>query len=75
MGRVTPNNLAEQLAMAEVRAAPAGLELPILVADPRWPPSAGWVKMAQNVNGVEIYYVRNTITGAVADFKFVGGEP
>ena len=31
------------------------------------------VKMAQNVNGIEIHYVRNTITGAVDDFKFAGG--
>jgi len=31
--------------------------------------------MAQNINGVEIHYVRNTLTGAVEDFKFVGGTP
>ena len=30
----------------------------------------GWVKMQQIVNGVNIHYVMNTITGAVADFKF-----
>jgi len=40
--------------------------------DSRWPAADGWVKMAQNINGVEIHYVRNTITGAVDDFKFVG---
>jgi len=26
--------------------------------------------MEQQVNGVTIHYVRNTATGAVADFKF-----
>jgi len=26
--------------------------------------------MRQYINGVEIHYVRNTITGAVDDFKF-----
>ena len=31
----------------------------------------GWVKMQQIVNVVNIHYVRNTMTGAVDDFKFV----
>jgi len=30
--------------------------------------------MSQNINGIEIHYVRNTITGAVDDFKFIGGS-
>ena len=34
------------------------------------PGSQGWVKMAQHINGVEIHYIRNTLTGAVDDFKF-----
>jgi hypothetical protein len=42
----------------------------IKMNDPRWPASQGWVKMRQDINGVEIHYVRNTITGAVDDFKF-----
>lgn len=29
-----------------------------------------WVKKAQNVNGVEIHYVKNTKTGEIVDFKF-----
>jgi len=33
------------------------------------------VKMAQNINGVEIHYLRNRLTGAVEDFKFLGGTP
>jgi filamentous hemagglutinin len=40
------------------------------MADPRWPASGGWVKMAQNVNGVRIHYVYNVRSGAAADFKF-----
>lgn len=71
-GRVTPNNLTEQLAMTEVRSAPSGIELATSMIDGRWPASQGWVKMAENVNGVEVHYVRNTITGAVDDFKFAG---
>ncbi|TQL39442.1 hypothetical protein FB564_4696 [Salinispora arenicola] len=42
------------------------------MTDPRWMGSDGWVKMAQRVNGIEIHYVRNTITGQVDDYKFVG---
>lgn len=41
------------------------------MSDPRWMASDGWVKMQQIVNGVNIHYVRNTVTGAVDDFKFV----
>ena len=32
--------------------------------------SEGWVKMSNNVNGVEIHFVYNKITGAFDDFKF-----
>jgi filamentous hemagglutinin len=40
------------------------------MTDTRWPGLDGWVKMTQNVNGVEVHYVRNTNSGAVDDFKF-----
>jgi filamentous hemagglutinin len=40
------------------------------MTDSRWPKSDGWVKMTQNVNGVEVHYVRNTNSGFVDDFKF-----
>jgi filamentous hemagglutinin len=58
--------------MQEVVANPgAGTVLErITMNDSRWPAADGWVKMSQVVNGVEIHYVRNTITGAVDDFKF-----
>jgi filamentous hemagglutinin len=39
------------------------------MGDLRWPASQGWVKMRQNINGVEVHYVLNTITDAVDDFK------
>ncbi len=70
-GRAVPNNLQEQLALQQAMSNPtAGVELPILLGDSRWPAADGWVKMSQNVNGVEIHYVRNTSSGAVDDFKF-----
>lgn len=73
-GRTVAQNLKEQLAMEQAVSDPgAGIRVPIKMSDPRWGASDGWVKMAQNVNGVEIHYVLNTITGAVDDFKFVGG--
>ncbi|HEY1801408.1 MAG TPA: hypothetical protein VGG46_10785 [Terriglobales bacterium] len=66
-----PANLNEQLAMKQAMSNPdAGQVIPLKMADPRWPASDGWVKMSQNINGVEIHYVRNTVTGAVDDFKF-----
>ncbi len=49
----------------------AGRALDLILNDPRWLASEGWVKMSQNINGVEIHYVYNTITGAVDDFKFI----
>lgn len=43
---------------------------PIIMTDSRWPASKGWVKMSNNVNGIEIHFVYNKITGAFDDFKF-----
>lgn len=57
--------------MEQAKSNPtAGRQLPIPMTDPRWPRSEGWVKMAQNINGVEVHYVRNTKKGQVDDFKF-----
>ncbi len=71
-GRATPANLKEQLALEQAKSNPtAGRELKnIKMNDSRWPASQGWVKMEQKINGVTVHYVRNTNTGAVADFKF-----
>jgi RHS repeat-associated protein len=71
-GRTIASSLDEQLAMEEAMSNPAaGLQLRVTMTDSRWPASEGWVKMAQNINGVEIHYVRNTETGATADWKYV----
>jgi hypothetical protein len=73
-GRSTARNLTEQLAMEQAKSNPAdGLRLAVSMTDARWPGWAGWVKMGQNVNGVEIHYVWNTVTNVVQDWKFVGG--
>lgn len=70
-GRNVPESLNEQLALQEAESNPAaGTRVPIEMTDPHWPASEGWVKMAQNVNGIEIHYVYNTETGAADDFKF-----
>jgi RHS repeat-associated protein len=70
-GRTVPANLKEQLAMQQAKSNPAaGEPVPLKMNDPRWPDSQGWVKMRQNVNGVEVHYNLNTKTGEVADFKF-----
>jgi len=70
-GRTVPVNLKEQLAMQQAKSNPAaGQQVPLKMNDPRWPDSQGWVKMRQNVNGVEVHYNLNTKTGEVADFKF-----
>ena len=71
-GRTEPLNLTEQLAMEQAKANPkAGSPLPVQMNDPRWLASDGWVKMAQNINGVEIHYVMNLRNGMIADFKFL----
>jgi hypothetical protein len=73
-GRTVPNSLKEKLAMEQVMANPMGS------TPPGMPPMSdtknnlfaadGWVKRTQRVNGVEIHYVDNTLTGQMVDFKF-----
>lgn len=75
-GRFTPKpgNINEQIAMDEVMADPANgdpIEVRGGMQDARWSANNGWGKMEQIVNDVKIHYVRNSITGAVGDFKFV----
>ena len=71
-GRTVANSLNEKLAMEQAMSNPAAGKVlnNIKMNDPRWPASQGWVKMEQNINGTSVHYVRNTITGAVDDFKF-----
>ena len=66
-----PQNLNQQLAIQQAVSNPeAGIVLKsIKMNDPRWSASDGWVKMSQNINGNEIHYVRNTISGEIDDFK------
>nr|WP_281279765.1 RHS repeat-associated core domain-containing protein [Paenibacillus humicus] len=65
-----PTNLKEQLAVEESMSNPAaGKTLEGKNTDPRWPADEGWVKKAQNVNGVEVHYTYNTKTGEIDDFK------
>ena len=77
-GRTVPNTLNEQMAMHQVMSNPleGAVDMsklknrPIIMSDPRWLASEGWVKMSNNVNGIEIHFVYNKITGAFDDFKF-----
>jgi RHS repeat-associated protein len=72
-GRTAPRDLKEQVAMESARSNPlAGQPVNLKggMKDSRWPASEGWVKMRQRIDGVEIHYVRNTRTGATADWKF-----
>ena len=77
-GRTIPNTLNEQMAMHQVMSNPLDNAIdmsqlnkrPIIMTDPRWSASDGWIKMSNNVNGIEIHFVHNKITGAFDDFKF-----
>ena len=69
-----PSNLTEKLALEEVMSNPQGKQLPIVMSDPRWPASEGWVKMQQVINThsqgkITVHYTYNTILGIFDDFK------
>lgn len=72
MAKTEPRNLKKKLAMESVLKDPlsGAKQLPIPMTDKRWPGELGWVKMAKNVNGVEIHYVYNKNTQQFDDFKF-----
>jgi hypothetical protein len=58
--------------MEQAKSDAAGKALnDVTMTDSRWPATRGWVKREQIVNGEKIYYVMNTITGAVNDYKFI----
>jgi hypothetical protein len=72
MGQLVLASLVALAVLVSVRSAPGGAQIArIKMTYPRWSAGDGWVKMQQVVNGVNIHYVRNTVTGAVDDFKFV----
>jgi hypothetical protein len=71
-GRYIANSLKEKLAMDQVMSNPLleAKKLSIKMTDPKWRAEDGWVKMANNVNGVEIHFVYNKRLNAYDDFKF-----
>jgi hypothetical protein len=73
-GSTLPRDLREQLAIEQARSNPAtGTPLPMGMNDPRWPGSAGWVKMRLSVKPggapIEVHYVRNVRTGQADDLR------
>jgi hypothetical protein len=70
-GTKAATTVAEKLALEAAQANPAaGKVLQTKLGDPKWPSSQGWVKMeSRSPGGVVVHWVRNTITGAAADFK------
>jgi hypothetical protein len=71
-GRTTPLTLDEQLAMEQVMSDPlsGATQLQVNMTDSRWPGSEGWEKWANNINGVEVHFVYNPLTGEFDDFKY-----
>ena len=67
-GKHIPTDLNEQLAMQEAISNPSAGKQGVL-NDKRWNSMDGWVKMFQNINGYEVHYVYNPITGEVDDVK------
>jgi hypothetical protein len=43
----------------------------VVMGDPRWSASEGWVKMEAKINGVTVHWNRNTRTGATDDVKYI----
>ena len=59
--------------LLQVKSAPElGKIIPVPVNDLRhdWLAVDKWVKMSQNVNGVEIHYIYSSVLNAFTDFKF-----
>ena len=62
-GRTVPNTLNEQMAMHQVmsNSLEGAVDMSqmknhlVIMSDSRWLASEGWVKMSNNVNGVEIH--------------------
>jgi len=77
-GRVEARNLNEQLAMKQVISNPlegAKQLKNVVMNDPRWLASDGWVKMSNVVRlndgtKIDIHFVYNTVTKVFDDFKF-----
>ena len=71
-GRYETRTLKEKLALEEAFMSPhKGQTINIVMNDPKgnWYAAHGWVKMRQNINGVEVHYIRNLKTGQATNFK------
>lgn len=58
--------------MEQVKSNPllGAKKLPVTMTDSRWHYSEGWIKMTNNVNGIEVHFVYNTRYHLFDDFKF-----
>lgn len=56
--------------MKEVKSNSQDKEIRVPMTNTKWSKEDEWAKMAHNVNGVEMHYVKNTKTGEFDDFKF-----
>ena len=77
-GTTVPNSLNQELSMQQVLSNPlqGATQVPITMMDPRWPASAGWVKMQQIIyhsDGTRtmIHFVYNAGRQLFAGFKFI----
>lgn len=56
-------------------SAAQGTHLPLMMTDPRWPASEGWVKMQQIIKPggepINVHYLYNIGNGAIDDFKII----
>lgn len=71
--RWIPQSLKEKLALEQVLSNPSKGTIVNLrkgMTDTRWAQEDGWIKMTQNINGVEIHYVWNKFLNVFDDFKF-----
>ena len=75
--QIQPRNLREQLALEQVKSMPENGKIltKMIMKDPRWPATQGWVKMQQqvptSVGIVNVHYVWNSILNIFDDFKIV----
>ena len=73
--KIVPSNLKEQLALEQVKSMPSNGKIMtnVVMNDPRWPASQGWVKMRQFVptstGNINIHYVYNRTIRIYDDFK------
>jgi len=74
-GRMIAKSLSEENAMRTVLQNPSiGTDLStkgLILSDPRWLASEGWVKMVRNIDGIEIHWLRNVKDTLFDDFKFI----